>query len=40
MIRGGGEKELQHTLSMYAVTDEEYERWKDYWAEGGVLISH
>ena len=40
MLRGGGEEGLRHSLPMYGVTYEEYERWKDYWAEVGISICH
>ena len=40
MLRGGGEEGLRHSLPMYSVTFEEYERRKDYWAEVDISICH
>ena len=38
MIGNGGEEELRKALPLYGVTYEEYERWKDHWAEVGVKV--
>lgn len=35
---GGGKENLKMAMKMYAISIEEYVRWRDYWAKRGVKV--
>jgi hypothetical protein len=38
MLRGVRENAIEHTLKRFGVTYDDYNKWKEYWAEVGVKL--